>query len=216
MFGKKVIPFEVFPFSRFYRNSRKFLYDLSSLTSARVLTVVLPRMLKIDLKEGGRFTNVYRYNVCHCSSVVLADVLEHNCNLAGENQLTFVVVTCVFLSLASDSGFQACSVLIEGKHCGCWLLIFLTKCGCCSICSSQTDETVVFFSKKQFSKSSDKKTSSTTGNSAVMCMFLVDMYPDPVPLASETSDQTIRFNYHLSRKSNRKFHSSGKRSLFFR
>ena len=148
MFGKKVIPFEVFPFSRFYRNSRKFLYHLSSLTTARVLTVVLPRILKIDLVDGGRFTNVYRYNVSLSSSVVLADVLEPNCNPAGENQLTFVVVTYVFRLLASDSGFQACSVLIEGKHCGCWLLIFLTKCGCCSICSSQTDETVVFFSKK--------------------------------------------------------------------
>ena len=30
--GKKVIPFEVFPFSRFYRNSRKFLYHFSTLT----------------------------------------------------------------------------------------------------------------------------------------------------------------------------------------
>ena len=31
-FRKKVTPFEVFPFSRFYRNSRKFLYHLSALT----------------------------------------------------------------------------------------------------------------------------------------------------------------------------------------
>ena len=35
VFGKKVIPFEVFPFSRFDRNSRKFLYHLSTTTSAR-------------------------------------------------------------------------------------------------------------------------------------------------------------------------------------
>ena len=33
------------------------------------------------------FQNVYRYNVCLCSSVVLADVLEHNCNPVGENEL---------------------------------------------------------------------------------------------------------------------------------
>ena len=33
--GKKVIPFEVFPFSRFDRNARKFLYHLSTITSAR-------------------------------------------------------------------------------------------------------------------------------------------------------------------------------------
>ena len=59
-------------------------------------------------------------------------------------------------------------------------------------------------------------------------MFLVDMiymYPDPGPLASENSDQMIRFNlfrflsgrkvlFHLSRKSYRKFHSNGKRSRF--
>ena len=30
---KKAIPFEVFPFPRFYRNSRKFLYYLSTLTA---------------------------------------------------------------------------------------------------------------------------------------------------------------------------------------
>ena len=33
------------------------------------------------------FQNVYRYYVCLCSSVVLADVLEHNCNPASENEL---------------------------------------------------------------------------------------------------------------------------------
>ena len=36
---KKVIPLEVFPFSRFYRNSRKFLYHLSTYSySARLFT----------------------------------------------------------------------------------------------------------------------------------------------------------------------------------
>ena len=34
------------------------------------------------------FQNVYCYNVCRCSSVVLADVLEHNCNPASENELS--------------------------------------------------------------------------------------------------------------------------------
>ena len=51
------------------------------------------------------FQNVYRYYVCLCSSVVLADVLEHNCNPAGENELSFEVGTCFFLFLC-DSGFQ--------------------------------------------------------------------------------------------------------------
>ena len=48
---KKVIPFEVFPFSRFYR---KFLSHLFTLTSARVFTI-LPRKNVKDLKDGGRF-----------------------------------------------------------------------------------------------------------------------------------------------------------------
>ena len=50
------------------------------------------------------------------------------------------------------------------------------------------------------------------------------MYPDPGPLPSENSDQMIRFyplrflsgrkvQFHLSRRSYRKFHSNGKRSL---
>ena len=53
-------------------------------------------MLKI-LKMAADVRNVYRYNVTLCSSVVLADVLEHNCNTVGENELRFVVGTCVFL-----------------------------------------------------------------------------------------------------------------------
>ena len=61
------------------------------------------------------FQNVYRYNVCLCSSVVLADVLEHNCNPAGENELRFVVGTCVFLSHSSVLPPE----LNRGKKCGC-------------------------------------------------------------------------------------------------
>ena len=134
------------------------------------------------------FQNVYRYYVCLCSSVVLADVLEHNCNPAGENELRFVVGTCVFLSHSSVLPPE----LHRGKKCGCWLLVSLTKCGCCS---SLKEEIVTFSKKKKtISKSSDK-TSSTRGSSDAM--FLVDMitmYPDPGSLASENSDQMIRFN----------------------
>ena len=43
------------------------------------------------------FQNVYRDNVCLCSSIVLADVSEYNCSIAGENELRFVVGTCAFL-----------------------------------------------------------------------------------------------------------------------
>ena len=69
--------------------------------------------------------NVYCYNVTLCSSVVLADVLEHNCNPAGENEVRFVVGTCVFLLLALF-GIPACFRLsyIVGKNvdADCWFL----------------------------------------------------------------------------------------------
>ena len=55
IFGKKLIPFEVFPFSRFYRDSRKFLYHSSTLTRVSLLAVILPRKKTKDLKDGGRF-----------------------------------------------------------------------------------------------------------------------------------------------------------------
>ena len=42
------------------------------------------------------FQNVYQ-NACFFSSVVLADVLEHNCNPAGEKELSFVVGPFCFL-----------------------------------------------------------------------------------------------------------------------
>ena len=115
-------------------------------TSARLLAVILPRKNAKHLNDGGRFPNVYHYNVFRCLSVVLADVLEHYCSPVGENKLSFVVGTCFFLLLLWF-GLPACFRLsyIEGKLCGCWLLIFLTKCGCWN---SQTDEIVAMFSKK--------------------------------------------------------------------
>ena len=63
---------------------------------------LLPEFPKILLKiwkMAADFQNVYRYNVSLCSSVVLADVWEHNNNPAGENELRLVVGTCVFLLL---------------------------------------------------------------------------------------------------------------------
>ena len=129
-------------------------------------------MLKI-WKMAADFQNVYRYYVCLCSSVVLADVLEHNCNPAGENKLRFVVGTCVFLSHSSVLP----SELHRGKKCGCWLLVSLTKCGCCS---SLKEEIVAFSKKKKtISKSSDK-TSSTRWSSDAM--FLVDIICTQIPV----------------------------------
>ena len=106
-------------------------------------------------KMAADFQNVYRYYMCLCSLVALADVLEHNCNPADENELRFVVGTCVFLSHSS--------VLPPELHRG-------KKCGCCS---SLKEEIVAFSQKKKtISKSSDK-TSSTRGSSDAM--FLVDV-----------------------------------------
>ena len=45
--------------------------------SARLFTVILLRKNAKDRKDGSDFQNVYRYNVCLCSPLVSADVLEH-------------------------------------------------------------------------------------------------------------------------------------------
>ena len=83
--------------------------------SARLFTVILLRKNAKDLKDGSDFQNAYRYNACLCSSLVLADVLEHTCNPAGENELRFVVGSCVFLSHSSVLPPE----LHSGKKCGC-------------------------------------------------------------------------------------------------
>ena len=133
-------------------------------------------MLKI-WKMAAYFQNVYRYNMCLCSPVVLADVLEHNCNPAGENGLSFVAGTCVFFYL-HDSGFQRASAWATSSE-KMWMLIagFPEEMW---MLQQPKEEIVAFFSKKrkQFSKSSDK-TSSTTGSSAAM--FLVDMICTQTP-----------------------------------
>ena len=54
-FRKKGNTFRGISFPCFYRNSRKFLYHLSILTSARLLAVKLPRKKAKDLKDSGRF-----------------------------------------------------------------------------------------------------------------------------------------------------------------
>ena len=113
---REKIPFGVFPFSHFSRNYRRFLYHLSNLLPAAVHR----RKNAKDLKDGVRFPK----------------------------RLSIQCVSLSVLVLSSTCMIRASSVLlsyIEGKHCGCWLLIFLTKYGCCS---NQTDETVVFLSQK--------------------------------------------------------------------
>ena len=102
---------------------------------------------------------------------MLADVSEHNSNPTGENELRFVVGTCVFLLLAWF-GIPACFCLsyIVGKNvdADCW---FLGR----NVDAAVAKEEIILSPsspKKKISKPSDK-TSSTTGSSATM--FLVDM-----------------------------------------
>ena len=120
---------------------------------------------------GSSRQNVYRYNVCLCSSVVLAHVLEYNCHPAGENELSlsFVVGTCVFLLLASACMIRDTSVLIMRKNVDAdhWF-----RGRNVDAAAAKRRNCRVLLQKKQFSKSSDK-TSSTTGSSAAT--FLVDM-----------------------------------------
>ena len=94
--------------------------------SVRLFTVILLRKNAKDLKDGGRFPK--RLSLL-CVSLLVGSVGgQHNCNPAGENELRFVVGTCVFLSHSSVLP----SSYIVGKKCGCWLLVSLMKCGCCS------------------------------------------------------------------------------------
>ena len=65
----------VYTFSRFYRNFRKFSVPFVHSYSARLDMVILLRKNAKDLKDGSRLPNVYRYNVCHCLSVVLVDII---------------------------------------------------------------------------------------------------------------------------------------------
>ena len=73
--------------------------------------------------------------------VVLADVLEHNCNSAGENELSFLVGTCVFRSHSSvlppelHSG-KKLWMLIAGFPDEMWML------------QQPKEEILAFFSKK--------------------------------------------------------------------
>ena len=94
-----------------------------------------------DLKDGGRFPK--RLSL-QCVSLLVGSVggrFRTQLQPAGENELRFVVGTCVFLSHSSVLPPE----LHHGKKCGCWLLVSPTKCGCCS----SLKEEIVTFSKKK-------------------------------------------------------------------
>ena len=133
MFGKKVIPFEVFPFSRFYRNSRKFLYHLSILTSARLLAVKLPRKKAKDLKDSGRFPKRLS---SQCVSSLVGSVGGRLRTQLQPCRWKRIKFCGRYLCFSFTYVVRASSVLPpelhRGKKCGCWLLVSRTKCGCCS------------------------------------------------------------------------------------
>ena len=159
-------------------------------------------MLKI-WKIAADFQNVYRY----CVSLLVGSVggrFRTHLQPCRWKRITF----CGRYLCFSFTFQRASAWATSWEKCGCWLLVSLTKCGCCS----SLKEEINAFSKteKTISKSSDK-TSSTRGSSDAM--FLVDMICTQTPgsLASENSGQMIRFNlfrflsgkkvqFHLSRK----------------
>ena len=146
-------------------------------------------MLKI-WKMAADFRNVYRYNVSLCLSVVLADVSEHNSNSAGENELHFVVGTCVFLLLAWF-GIPACFRLsyIVGKM---WMLIagFSDEMW---MRQQPKEEIVVFFSKnKQFSKPSDKSLARQEVQPPCFLLTWYEPRPRPSGIWKFRSNDTVQ------------------------
>ena len=127
--------------------------------------VILLRKNAKDMKDGGRFPK--RLSL-QCVSLLVGSVgvrFRTQLQLTKTNYVLWSVLVFFF-------HIPACFRLnyIVGKKCGCWLLVSLTKCECCS---SLKEEIVTFSKKKKtISKSSDK-TSSTRGSSDAM--FLVDM-----------------------------------------
>ena len=108
---------------------------------------------------------------------------------------------------------------IEGKQWGRWLLIFLTKCGCWS---SQTDETVAFFSEKNINFPSRPIKPLARQEVQPPCFLLICTQTPAnwhlkLPIKWYGSICFIslvkKVQFHLSRRSYRKFHSNGKRSL---
>ena len=85
-FRKKGNTFRGIPFSPFFRNSRKFLYHLSTITSARLF----PRGQQCPLSdESLLFQTVRDVTVVLFSRLLSTDFLQHNCSAQGEKDLSF-------------------------------------------------------------------------------------------------------------------------------
>ena len=132
---EKVIPFEVFPSSCFYRNSWKFLQHLScTLTSARsVKVIILARKNAKDLQDGGRFPK--RPSMQWVSFLTSSVRGRFKTKLQPCRWKRFIKFCGRYLYFSFTCMIRAFNLLlsyIEGKHVGCWLLVLLTKFGCSS------------------------------------------------------------------------------------
>ena len=89
-FREKGNTFRGIPFSRFYRNFRKFLYHLSTITSARLFPrrQQCPRR-QIQADESLLFHTVRDVTAVLFSRLLLTDFLQRNCSTQGEKDLSF-------------------------------------------------------------------------------------------------------------------------------
>ena len=105
--------------------------------SAMLLTVILPRKNAYPnyLKGGGRFPK--RLSL-QCVILLVGSVggrFRTQLQLCRWKRNKFCGRHLCFAFYLHDSGFQRASGrlrYIEWKQCGCWLLVSLMKCGCCS------------------------------------------------------------------------------------
>ena len=89
-FRKKGNTFRGIPFSRFYWNSRKFVYHLFTITSARLFPrrQQCPRR-RILSDESLLFQTVRDVTAVLFSRLLLTDFLQQSCSTQGEKDLSF-------------------------------------------------------------------------------------------------------------------------------
>ena len=98
--GKKVIPSEVFLFSRFDRFDRNFLYHLFAL----LVPGSSARARNIASLSNGNVIHVYTCGqTCCFSFTLLADFLTHNCEITGKSDGCFKTFYFNFYESCSPS-----------------------------------------------------------------------------------------------------------------
>ena len=84
-FRKKGNTFRGIPFSRFYRNSRKFLYHLSTITMCQAISAKTAMPKTADSSDESLLFQTVR----DVLAGLLTDFLQHSCSTQGENDLSF-------------------------------------------------------------------------------------------------------------------------------